>query len=117
MPKRTISPISLPSEATDLLHTIALAVRQARFRRRWPQRLLAEKAGVSTRVVQAIEAGRAGTSAGHLLAVLWALRLTAPLHALGDPASDHEGRALAALASSRQRARAPRGSSDLDTEF
>lgn len=114
MPKRPLSYTSLPSEAADLVHTIAKATRQARLRRGWSQRLLADKAGLSEDLVQAIEGGKPGTSVGSVLSVLWALRLTGPLHALADPETDREGRALE-LASGRQRAR--RRKPTLDTDF
>jgi ribosome-binding protein aMBF1 (putative translation factor) len=114
MPRRILSYTSLPSEAADLIHSIAKAIRQARLRRGWSQRLLADKAGVSEDIVQAIESGKPGTSVGSVLSVLWALRLTGPLHALADPATDREGRALE-LASGRRRGR--RRKTTLDTDF
>lgn len=116
MSKRSLHPLALPADVTDLVRTIAGAARRARLRRTWTQRLLAEKAGVSEEVVQAVESGKAGTSLGNVLAVLWALRLTAPLRDLGNPATDVEGSALEAL-EGRQRARRTTRRPIVDTDF
>jgi len=116
MPKKALSFVDLPGNAPDLLLTIGQGVRKARLRRRWSQRVLAEKAGISTHVLQFIEAGKPGTSIGSVLVVLWALRLTAPITLIGLPSTDVEGQALEAVAS-RRRARHSESSDDLDTDF
>lgn len=116
MAKTQIDPQGLPEEVADTLDTLSNAVRRARLRRRWSQTLLAEKAGVTTKTVQAVETGRAGTSLAHVLSVLWALRLTDALRSLADPSADHIGRALEAR-HARRRARASGAPSDLDTDF
>lgn len=116
MAKRAIEILELPSEVASLLATIGVAVHEARLRRGWTQKLLAEKANVTYKTAQAVEGGRPGTAIASVLSVLWALRLTAPLQQLDDPANDRVGVAMDVRAVRERARRAPRGD-DLDTDF
>lgn len=116
MPKRSLSPASVPAAVTEQARALGRAVARARTRRRWSQALLAEKAGVSVDVLRAVEQGRLGTAIGAVIAVLWALRLTGPLDQLADPAFDVEGARLAEAREARQRVRSIRRQ-PLDLDF
>lgn len=61
MPKRKLS---LMPAATDALVSLGGMIRERRLARRWTSADLAARLGVSPRTVQAIEAGRPGTSVG-----------------------------------------------------
>ncbi len=66
-------------------------IRMARIRRRIMQSLVAERAGISVKTLQRIEAGDPGVSIRAVDAVLFALGFGTPLAGLCPPALDETG--------------------------
>lgn len=67
----------LPVQCTDILHNIALLVKQARLEQGLRQIDLSERAGSSPRTVRRIEAGDAnGVALGDFLMILWTLGIS-----------------------------------------
>lgn len=67
----------LPVQCTDILHSIALLVRQARLEQGLRQIDLSERTGSSPRTVRRIEAGDAnGVALGDFLMILWTLGIS-----------------------------------------
>lgn len=97
----------------DAIGRLGANIQVARVRRRWPQALLAERAGITRATLAAIEKGRLGTGIGAYASVLWALGLERDIALLASGERDHEGRTL-------EEARLPeraRMSSTLDDDF
>ena len=96
-----------------MIRHLGEGIRIARQQRRWPQSLLAEKAGISTLTLRHLEKGSPGVSLGVYTAVLWALGLEELLSPLGEPMSDSRGVTLStARLGTRVRSRR-----DLDDDF
>jgi len=103
----------IPAAARETLRGLGQGVRTARLRRRWPQALLAKKAGVSTMTLRNLEQGKPGVGLGTYVTVLWALGLDHLIEPLSDPAADAVGVTLS-LARLGSRVRAKR---ELDDDF
>ncbi len=104
---------AIPFAARETLRGLGLGVRTARLRRRWPQALLAEKAGVSTMTLRNLEQGKPGVGLGTYVTVLWAMGLDDLLAPLSDPATDAVG---VTLSSARLGSRV-RAKRELDDDF
>lgn len=76
-------------EKHPLLEQLASRIREARNRRKWSIRLLAEKSGVSPRFLTTLESGAGNISVVRLAAVCEALHL--PLHELFAPKTQKKG--------------------------
>jgi transcriptional regulator with XRE-family HTH domain len=88
-------------------------MRTARARRKLTLEDVAQKIGVSRRIVSDAEKGKPSTAMGIYAAILWALGLLDQLSAVADPAKDAEGMALA-LAREHSKVRKPQV---LDNDF
>jgi len=88
-------------------------LRTARLRRNLTIEEVAQKIGTGRRAVSDAERGKPSTSVATYAALLWAFDLLSAMSSLADPAHDQEGQALAR---SRNRVRARRGSA-LDNDF
>src|SRR5215218_6663531 len=110
--KRQITYAHAPTEAVEqAVAQLGPNIATARMRRRWRQKDLAEKAGITRATVIAIEQGKVGTGIGAYVAVLWALGLHGEVARLADPERDPEGLTLEA-ARLGERARPATGLSD-----
>ncbi|MCR5257278.1 MAG: helix-turn-helix domain-containing protein [Desulfovibrio sp.] len=76
------------------LETLGHNVRTARIKRRLMQSLVAERAGISAKTLQKIEAGNPGVSIRAVAGVLFALGFGTPLESLCAPATDEIGMLL-----------------------
>ncbi len=104
---------SAPAAVEEAARDLGRRIRLARVRRRFAQRELASRAGISYVTMRAVEAGSLPTGLGAYLAVIWALGLERELAALLDPDTDVEGKQLE-LSRTPQRARARKGSDRAD---
>jgi transcriptional regulator with XRE-family HTH domain len=102
-----------PFAVERTLKALGANLRTARVRRKLTLEEVAEKIGVSRRIVSDAEKGKPSTAIGIYAAMLWALDLLGDLSSVADPASDAEGMALA-LSSERSRVRKRRV---LDNDF
>jgi transcriptional regulator with XRE-family HTH domain len=102
-----------PAAISQVVAELGRNIATARQRRRWRQKDLAEKAGITRATLIAIEQGKLGTGIGAYVAVLWALGLHGDVAELAAPARDLEG---ATLEAARLPLRA-RPSSALSDEF
>jgi transcriptional regulator with XRE-family HTH domain len=100
-----------PAAVERAVAELGANIATARLRRRWPQQVLAEKAGITRPTLVAIEQGKLGTGIGAYVAVLWALGLHGDLAQVAGPDRDLEGRTLEA-ARLPERARPPMRLSD-----
>lgn len=66
-------------------------IRIARIKRRLPQALVAERAGISVNTLSKLENGDPGIAVGNVAAVLQALGFEDPLSSLADAGSDEAG--------------------------
>ena len=66
-------------------------IRTARLRRRLPQAVIAERAGVSPNTLSKIENGDCGVAIGNYTAVLHALGFSSPWSLTADPTQDRAG--------------------------
>ena len=69
-------------------------LKGARLRRRLPQSIVAERAGISLNTLAKIESGQPGVAVGNVAAVLHALGLLDALSTLASPESDGVGQML-----------------------
>jgi transcriptional regulator with XRE-family HTH domain len=104
---------ALPFAVERALKTLGSNLRTARIRRGLTLGEIAQKIGVSRRIVSDAEKGKASTGIGIYLGVLWALDLLDHVSGVADPAKDAEGLALA-LARERSKVRRPE---ILDNDF
>ena len=95
------------------LKTLGSNLRTARVRRKLTLEDLAQKVGVSRRILSDVEKGKPSTGIGIYVAALWALGLLDHLSPVADPTKDAEGLALALA---RQRSRV-RKTEVLDNDF
>lgn len=100
-----------PAAVEEAVARLGANIATARLRRRWRQKDLAEKAGVTRGTVMSIERGKLGTGVGAYAAVLWALGLHDDVALLAAPERDLEGQTLEA-ARLPERARASTTLSD-----
>lgn len=97
-----------PEAVRDAVARVGRQIAVARLRRRWRQKDLAEKAGITRATLVGIEQGRLGTGFGAYVAVLWALGLEDSVALLAAPENDAEGLTLeAARLGTRARRPAP----------
>lgn len=66
-------------------------IRTARLKRRLPQSLVAERAGISVNTLSKLENGDPGIAIGNVAAVLQALGFESPLASLADAGEDETG--------------------------
>jgi len=67
----------LPVQCTEIMHSVALLVKQARLEQGLRQIDLSERTGSSSRTVRRIEAGDAnGVALGDFLMILWTLGIS-----------------------------------------
>lgn len=71
-------------------------IRTARLKRRLPQALVAERAGISVNTLSKLENGDLGIAIGNVAAVLQALGFESPLASLADAGTDDTGLLLEA---------------------
>ena len=69
-------------------------IKTARLRRRMPQAVVAERAGISLNTLSKIENGDCGVSIGNLTAVLHSLGFTSPWESVASPGEDMTGMLL-----------------------
>lgn len=80
----------IPSRAKEALKILGSNIRIARKRRQWTIADLAEKMGVSSPTVMALEKGEPTVSLAVLVSALWTLGLEKELTMLSQP-NDEEG--------------------------
>lgn len=85
-----------PYEVEADLRQLGADIRTARLRRNLSLASIAEKLGVSRKVLADVEAGKSSTGIGIYAGVLWALGLSSRLGKVADPVTDEVGQALAA---------------------
>jgi len=83
----------LPSSAEQTLKNLGLRLKMARKRRSWTIVELANKMGVSSPTVIAIEKGKSQVSIGVLFSAMWVLGLTDMISIISNP-EDKVGHAL-----------------------
>ena len=88
---------SPPFAVENALRTLGANLRTARLRRNISVGEMSEKLGVNPKSVLDAEKGKASTSIGIYVALLWALDLLDQFYELANPEKDTEGRNLAAL--------------------
>ena len=96
MPRKQLTPRSVPAAVADLGRQLGANIALARKRRRITQARLAARAGVSRPTLARIEAGRVGVGLDSYLAVLWGLGLEGEVRRLASPDGDREGATLEA---------------------
>ena len=81
-----------PSLAVEeSVRTLGYNIRVARLRRRLPQTLVAERAGISLQTLIKVEAGECGVAIGNIAAVLQALGLGDAIGTLAASSADEAG--------------------------
>jgi transcriptional regulator with XRE-family HTH domain len=93
-----------PFAVERALKKLGSNLRTARIRRKLTLEDVAQKIGVSRRILGDMEKGKASTAIGVYVAALWALDLLEHLSSVADPTKDAEGLALA-LARERSKVR------------
>jgi transcriptional regulator with XRE-family HTH domain len=102
-----------PFAVERALKTLGANIRTARVRRKLTLEELAQKLGVSRRILSDMEKGKPSTGIGIYVSALWALDLLDHLSPVADPTKDAEGMALALT---RERSKA-RKTEVLDNDF
>jgi transcriptional regulator with XRE-family HTH domain len=97
-----------PFAVERALKTLGSNLRTARIRRKLTLEEVAQKIGVSRRILGDMEKGKPSTAIGVYVAALWALDLLGHLSPVADPTKDTEGLALA-LARERVKVRKTEG--------
>ncbi len=81
-----------PSFAVEeSVRAFGMNIRTARLRRRLPQAMVAERAGISLNTLSKIENGDCGVAIGNVAAVLQALGLGTPLSLVAATENDETG--------------------------
>lgn len=81
-----------PSIAVDdAVQTLGANIRNARLRRRLPQSVVAERAGVSLNTLSKVENGDCGVSIGNIASILNAVGLLPLLSSLASSENDDAG--------------------------
>ena len=106
-----LGPETAPAPVTQTVARLGANIAAARINRKWRQKDLAEKAGVSRQVIIRIEGGHLGVGIGGYVAALWAMGLHSDVGMLAAPEHDLEGQTLAA-ARLAQRVRHVEGTAD-----
>lgn len=75
----------------EALRVLGSNLKNARLRRRLPQSVVAERAGISLNTLSKIEKGDAGVSIGNVASVLHALGLTDAISSLASSENDPTG--------------------------
>lgn len=83
-----------PIEISEQLAALGDRVRLARIHRKWRQEDLANRSGLSTTAIKAVERGEVTTGIGTYLRALWAMGLNRELDLLAEPGLDRDGMAL-----------------------
>lgn len=83
-----------PVEISEQIAALGERVRLARIHRKWRQEDLADRSGLSTTAIKAVERGEVTTGIGTYLRALWAMGLNRELDLLAEPALDRDGMAL-----------------------
>lgn len=113
MTKRNTLQSAPPVELDQVLKQLGANLRTARLARNLSIEAAAQKIGVGYRAVASAEAGKASTSIGVSLGLMWAYGLLSQVHELADPASDD-----VALRTLRARTNAyPTSKGALDNDF
>jgi transcriptional regulator with XRE-family HTH domain len=102
-----------PYAVERALKALGTNLRTARVRRKLTLENLAQRVGVSRRILSDVERGKPSTGIGIYVAALWALGLLDHLSPVADPTKDAEGLALTLA---RQRSRV-RKTEVLDNDF
>jgi transcriptional regulator with XRE-family HTH domain len=113
MSKRNAVTTALPFEVEQALKTLGANLRTARLARNLSIEAAAAKIGVGYRAVATAEAGKATTSIGVYLSLLWAYDLLRQVREIGDPVRDA---LVQRAARARQRAY-PTSKGALDNDF
>ncbi|MGC4119937.1 MAG: hypothetical protein QM765_36240 [Myxococcales bacterium] len=82
------TPKPYPVEVQQALTLLGSHLREARLRRELPIEAIANKVGVSRRVIADAEHGKATTSVGVYVGMMWALGLVNQLATLATPESE-----------------------------
>ena len=96
MPRKLLTPSSVPAAVADLSRQLGANIALARKRRRITQARLAARAGVSRPTLARIEAGQIGVGLDSYVAVLWGLGMERDVSRLASPEGDREGATLEA---------------------
>ena len=96
MPRKHLTPLSVPAAIADLSRQLGANIALARKRRRITQVRLAARAGISRPTLARMEAGHLGIGFDSYLAVLWALGMEGEVRRLASPETDREGATLEA---------------------
>lgn len=75
----------------DAVQTLGANIRKARLRRRLPQSVVAERAGVSLNTLSKVENGDCGVSIGNIASILNAVGLLHLLTSLASSENDDAG--------------------------
>jgi transcriptional regulator with XRE-family HTH domain len=102
-----------PFAVERALKTLGANLRTARIRRKLTLEDVAQKIGVSRRILGDMEKGKPSTAIAIYVAALWALDLLGHLSSVADPTKDTEGLTLA-LSRERTKVRKPEV---LDNDF
>lgn len=113
MSKRNALTTVIPFEVEQALKTLGANLRTARLARNLSIEAAAAKIGVGYRAVATAEAGKATTSIGVYLSLLWAYDLLRQVREIGDPVRDA---LVQRAARARQRAY-PTSKGALDNDF
>jgi transcriptional regulator with XRE-family HTH domain len=102
-----------PFPVEQAISRLGLGLRTARLRRNLTIQEVADKIGTGPRAIRDAEKGKASTSIGVYVALLWAYDLLSPLSEIANPTQDEQGLTLA-TAGQKLRARKSPG---LDNDF
>ena len=102
-----------PFQVEQAISRLGHGLRTARVRRNLTIQEVADKIGTGPRAIRDAERGKASTSMGVYVALLWAYDLLSPLSEIANPTRDEQGLTLAA-AGEKIRARKSAG---LDNDF
>jgi len=116
MPRMSKSYDVISDAAVGSLAALGNRLKEARLRRNWTQEQTAGKAGLSESSVKKVEAGSARITMGAYLSLLDVYGMPTAFDRVMAPGEDTLGEALS-RGSTRQRARAPRPSSEDEWEI
>lgn len=97
----------LTQDLKDRLEYLGERLREARMRRGWTQKHLAESVGISVSTVKAIESGSFSTPIGMYGQVLEIYRMQQDLDGVARAENDHTGASLAATGIRKRARRKP----------
>ena len=102
-----------PYPVEQALTRLGQRLRTARVRRNFTIQEVADKIGTGPRAIRDAEKGKASTSIGVYVALLWVYDLLSPFNEVANPALDEHGLTLAAA---KENTRARKGAG-LDNDF